>query len=304
MDLNIAVSLCRELRGGLGLFGYSGPFADVHSARLIELSEALSEVSGFAFSGRGRLGYVMVEAFQNIIRHRADSPGLMSWGSGSSLFMVHHTGAAQLVVAQNAVTKSQQLQLDARLADLRDKTPEELKQLFMAGMQRAGTPGVRGAGLGLIEMVRRSGGKIAWGFNPVDALLQQFSFHVELGEVVSGQDQWAISSDVRRLMMEGRVALVYVGKWSLALQGLLLQFAGENPEAERLTRTMSPYMIHASMALFMLHGDPVRSLTVGGIMDQEQAEQVSELFARDLGAARLAVQPIEGRVLVLASLPL
>jgi hypothetical protein len=247
LDARLAQLLSRSLHKDGCLFLYSGSFPDEHSARLIELGEALDGLLEGVRNSKGRLAYVMVEAFQNIVRHRADAGGT---GEGRSLFLLGCGADGQRVTAQNAVTPEQERKLRTSLERLQELDADGLKSLFLEGIQRASAPGTRGAGLGLIEMVRRSGGRVSWSFSPLPCPLRLFTLSLDLGEGTTGlaleDGPW------REMMIRHGLALAYAGAWSAEVLEALLGFAEPPlPVAERL-RATSAGIVPGEPALLLL----------------------------------------------------
>ncbi len=162
MDPGTAHSLFQALRGDRSTFVYSGEFRDEHTARLIALGEASMDGANARSSSKGRLAFVMVEAYQNIIRHKAPLPPQLEQAQGRSMFILRCGDNGQHVVAMNAVVKSEVPALRATLDSLKGLSAEELKSLFLAGLQKPENSARRGAGLGLIEMARRSGSDLGY----------------------------------------------------------------------------------------------------------------------------------------------
>ena len=67
----------------------------------------------------------------------------------------------------NPVDKEQAEALRRMMAQLKGRDKAELKELFLAGLQRASRSNTRGAGLGLIEMSRRANGDPGWSLRRV-----------------------------------------------------------------------------------------------------------------------------------------
>lgn len=185
MEPAAAHTLHDALAGERTGFLYSGAFPDDHTARLISLGEALLSARSARRDEQNKLSFVMVEAYQNIIRHRArdmahDPPG------SRSMFLLRCEEAAQHVIAVNPVCRKESPSLAALLDRLRGLDRSELKELFLRGLQAQG-PGKRGgAGLGLIEMARRSGHGLQHALLPLDDQLELFALHVTMGASATG----------------------------------------------------------------------------------------------------------------------
>src|SRR5690606_6703495 len=74
MDIATAHTLYEGLKGRDLTFLYSDVFADDHTAAIMGVGQEALDV-GTERTLRSRLSFVLVEAYQNIIRHRADNGG-------------------------------------------------------------------------------------------------------------------------------------------------------------------------------------------------------------------------------------
>lgn len=310
MDIGFALFLHRELRNARCIFGYSGPFPDEHSARLIELGEAVREGPEEAPVSKGRLGYIMVEAYQNIVRHRSESGGMKPWGDGRSLFMLRCGAHGQRVIAQNPVARQQVEKLDGLLAELHGKDNAALKRRYLEEIQRASRPGARGAGLGLIEMVRRSGGNATWEFTPIDAAHVRFALALDLGGMPAAPGPEG-DAGLRREVLKHQVPLFYGGRWSCAVEDVLRGFAaGESPargrelqvrtrKFGRMVRLVRSFAGDAAPLLVVLHGAGGPGLAVGAVMDEGRAREMSDGAPGGDGGAGLCSRPVDGGVLAM-----
>lgn len=299
MEPGLVLSICRQLRGDRCLLGYSGHFPDAHSARLVELAEALNAGQDAARPAKGRLGYVLVEAYQNIIRHRVDPKDADLWNGSRSLFLLRHGEDGQRVVAQNAVTRPQMEKLETMLAALRDKDNAQLKALFLKGIQRTSQPGVRGAGLGLIEMVRRSGGRFSWDAAPIDDQHLRFMLTLDLAGRAAGAVGSEEDARLRKLMMENRVSFCYAGEWYASVQEILLGMADRAPDPRELLRQMGAWNGKAGPALLLQWGGGAPRTAFGGVMDEGQAHKLGEMA----GADRCLAVPVDGGILAMVEVP-
>lgn len=180
MDLAAAHTL-HGLFAGRGIaFVYSGSFPDEHTARLVDLGEQLAQHADNTRSLRNKLAFVLVEAYQNIVRHRAPLPAGME-AAGRSLMVLRSSGHSHEIIAMNPVRHSEQPKLEQLLAHLHKLDVEQLKELFLERLQGNSTSQRGGAGLGLIEMARRSGEKLWHRLDPLGSDLDLFSLRILLG---------------------------------------------------------------------------------------------------------------------------
>ena len=275
------------------LFGYSGRFPDEHSARLIELGEVVAERHLVLHKGKARLGYIFVEAYQNIFRHRAVAGDDAPLAGERSVFMFLDHAGEQVLITRNAVTGAQAAMLNDRLTALLAMGPTALKELNKAGIQRPSKPGVRGAGLGLIGMLRRSGGKPRWDFTPIPSGHLLFTLQWYLDQHALPRDHSTkATSDVLTWMAVNAVHFVHAGPWSESIGQLLLRvLEAEWPRARsdwrrehwnRLVSQVLPRFIKDRPVAVVLHGEGALRLTVGGYLHMDAAVAKRSDAAEDM----------------------
>jgi len=311
MDIRLARSLIATLGDDRCIFGYSGRFPDEHSPRLIELGESIHCSCGGPPSSKGRLGYVMVEAYQNMVRHQARIEQAASHRT-HSLFMLRCQGPGHVLETRNPVTRAQQPPLEARLAALRGKDTSELKELFLEGIQRVRPPGMRGAGLGLIEMVRRADANPTWSFDRLNESHVLFNLSLEVG----GRDPGKVKDQrLPGLMWANEMACCYAGVWGdgikLALIALVREeqparngdTAGAAELASRVADALFAMVAPGGSLVMIFHGGEHPALVLGGVVDPGLLNG----FMADMqdSGVRVAHGPglTEGSVLAVAHIP-
>lgn len=311
MNIRLARSLIATLGDDPCIFGYSGRFPDEHSPRLIELGEAIHSSCAGPQSAKGRLGYVMVEAYQNMVRHRARIEEAVPHHA-QSLFMLRCHGRGHVLETRNPVTHAQQPPLEARLAALRGKDTSELKELFLEGIQRVRPPGMRGAGLGLIEMVRRAGANPTWSFERLNETHALFHLSLELGERDPGKVN---DHGLPGLMWAHEIACCYAGVWSEGIQRALIGLVPEERPARngdmaraaelatRVADALFATVVPGEPHVLIFHGGEHPALVLGGVVDPG----LLNAFMADMQDAgvRVAHGPglSEGSVLATAHIP-
>ena len=228
MELSIAHSLYQALHGDRSVFAYSGAFHDEHTGRLIALGEASvsSDVRGTA---RGRLAFIMVEAYQNILRHRAVLPPQVERGEGRSLFLLRcGSDGQQVVVAVNPVKKSDVMGLRTALHRLHGMDPSQLKNLFLSGLQHTADQPRRGAGLGLIEMARRSGSDLGYTLRGLGADHELFILAVRLGSERTYDGVLTEAAVLHGTVVQQDLLLLHIGERPVPVQEAVLRMMEED----------------------------------------------------------------------------
>lgn len=143
--------LFRALAGDRTALLYRGSFSDAHTARFLELVELLLGHGDAPPAYRSSMAFVLVEAYQNIVRYARDRGtrslvGIRRWEVGAE------------VLASNPLSDGAAAELMSAIGRLDGLGSAQLKALFLDGLRSGSRTREGGAGLGLIEMKRRSKG--------------------------------------------------------------------------------------------------------------------------------------------------
>lgn len=227
MDIATAHTLYEVLKGRDLTFLYSDVFADDHTAAIMGVGQEALDV-GTERTLRSRLSFVLVEAYQNIIRHRADN-------GGRSVLMLQRAGGGCVVSSFNPVTPAEGEALQQRLEGIRGLDLAQLKALFLQRLQSNSTSERGGAGLGLIEMARRSGRTPQYQLWPGrnDHLL--FALHVRLGEEAPEVDN-ASAQDLYNIVDRCNIRILVHGEGGAGLDQALLDLSASVAPTGRVER--------------------------------------------------------------------
>ncbi|MBP6310670.1 MAG: SiaB family protein kinase [Flavobacteriales bacterium] len=182
MELSALDHVNNALLGGRSLFLYSGSFHDEHTAKLISMGEQFVDQENGVRALRNKVGFLMVESYQNIIRHRVRSLEEQDRKAGRSMFLIRHQGLSFEVVAVNAVPNNEAGPLTKLLENVSELGPDQLKRMFLSGLQNDSSSKRGGAGLGLIEMARRSGHDLVHHMVSIGADHQRYALRVFIGD--------------------------------------------------------------------------------------------------------------------------
>jgi len=154
MDLAKAHALISRLSDAGDFVLYGGKFMDEHAPALIALCEGLAAAHGRGKAQAHRLSFVLIEAYQNILRHRAQLTGAQN----RSLLVLQARDSADAVLSMDPVHDAEAAQIEHAIRDIAASDLAQLKQRFLARLRDGSRTARGGAGLGLIEIARKSGG--------------------------------------------------------------------------------------------------------------------------------------------------
>lgn len=261
-------SLMDAFAGDRHTFLYRGQFLDVHTARLISLGEAAVGKNENNRTVRARLAFVLVEAYQNIIRHGRRSCSPTSQDPGRSMILLRNWEHRNSVSTINAVPQHRVNTLIDALKDLHALDPQQLKRRYLEKLQQPKRTQHGGAGLGLIEMARRSGHPLRHKLQELDADNLLFSLSVTLNDNgTEGQDLDALGH-YHRDAMEGGVLMLCRGMdphgITVSLFRMLEQEMAHDPACvQRIARST-----RAGLDLLTAMNAPARSHALGLLSDE------------------------------------
>jgi hypothetical protein len=112
-----------------------------------------------------KIFHVMVEMLQNITRHSADYD---ERGSGNGIFVIGQRKNYYYIITANVVKSSEVRKLEDSIAKLNKLDKDALDELHKNKMRTGQLSSKGGAGLGLIDIIRKTGEKYNYQFLRLD----------------------------------------------------------------------------------------------------------------------------------------
>lgn len=209
------------------MFVYRGVVTNENSASLLMLLEKEMETSEFGFVGRKRLFMFVLESLQNVSRHSNRDQY-----SEMSLVVYSKTDSGYTVTTGNVIETDKIDDLRSRLDEINKLDSGEIRNVYRNMLSNAEFSNKGGAGLGLIEMAKKTGNKLDYDFIKLD---DKFSYYILSKTVDSGGVGMHNSShesafrgkavaQLERLMAENNVYLIWSGHFSSDVGKEVLSF--------------------------------------------------------------------------------
>jgi hypothetical protein len=196
------------------MFVYRGVVTNENSVPLLMLLEKEMENSEFGFVGRKRLFMFVLESLQNVSRHSNKSQY-----ADMSLVVYSKAGKGYTVTTGNVIPTAKINDLKVKLDEINNLPTKDIRNVYrqMLGASELSNKG--GAGLGLIEMAKKTGNKLDYDFVPID---KEFSYYIlsktvdagGVGMHSKGEEKLFKGksvSQLERLMSENNVYLIWSG---------------------------------------------------------------------------------------------
>ncbi len=151
------------------VFVYRGEVTSENSVSLLSLLEKEMYNTNFGFIGRKRLFMFVLESLQNVSKH-----GDKERFKKMSLVVYSRLNGGYSVTTGNVINSSDVNELKMRLDEINKLNPEEIRAYYRKVLSISEFNEKGGAGLGLIEMARKTGNKLDFDFIPVDDTFSYF----------------------------------------------------------------------------------------------------------------------------------
>jgi len=158
-------------------FLFQGSYNDDMTEGILELSEYNIDNFEGLTKQRKKISFLIVECFQNIVRHGVvDSTYVIPEG----VFIIRNKGNVNYISSINYLSNDVVKPLKQTLDKLKSLSKDELKQFYLKTLVELPVSGKGGAGLGLIELARKSTFPLSYKFKKVNDKLSIFYFLIRM----------------------------------------------------------------------------------------------------------------------------
>lgn len=202
----------KELENDRLSFIFNGDVSDDITDGIIRITEF--NVNNFEALNKlsRRISFIMVECFQNVVRHGKSSDEQKEKSEG--LFAARLLGDANYVSSINMIDIDEVEMLREKLNQLNDIEKDKLKALYLEVLNNEELSAKGGAGLGLIQLARKAGQPISYDFENLNEQLANFYLSLKLtnndGSTQPGE-ALRFTKDFDKRIKESDVLMVYKG---------------------------------------------------------------------------------------------
>ena len=179
--MNYIYDLHRTMMSQKLILVYDGDFTQETTKSILAMAERNLDSSGEESGIKRKVFNVMVEALQNIVKHSSEQ-GLTAGSlvSKSAIFMISKDDKRYCIMTGNPIPKGSVSKLTGNLDDLNSKDKEGLKEMYKEIIKNTQISEKGGAGLGFVDMARKSGEKLEFTFHNMDAEYDFFCLKVNI----------------------------------------------------------------------------------------------------------------------------
>lgn len=188
---------------------YKGVFNPSLTDKILALAETNLNLLGEVVKTQKKVYFVMVESLQNITRHQ----DVDQERNNQAFFVVQNKDGKYGMASGNVIENENIPSLKEKLDKINSLDAEALKAHYKDVLENTGLSDKGGAGLGLIEIARRSGGKLAYEFKTLSNSSSFFYFKSRIAGDQSGEDLSGLEGTklLHQFTNEHNIAMVYQG---------------------------------------------------------------------------------------------
>lgn len=177
--MNFIYDLHRTMMSQNLILVYQGDFTQESTKSILAMAERNLDSSGEESSIKRKVFNVMVEALQNIVKH-SDELVDGQIRSHAAIFLIGKETNRYSIMSGNPIRKENIDKLKKALEHINGLDKDGLKELYKEIIKNTTISEKGGAGLGFVDMARKSGGKIEYSFPDLNAEYSFFCLKVNV----------------------------------------------------------------------------------------------------------------------------
>ena len=180
---------------------------------------------------KNKISFLMIESFQNIAKY-ADSHVLEEPTDESDFFMVRNLGSSFYIVSANLIDNNKIDYVREKLEKVNTSDKKELNALYKTVLTNKQLNEKGGAGLGFIEMVRKTDGKLPFDFVKVNEEKSIFFMQINLTNPDSDKTEELAGIDevklLHKMVAQDNILMYHKGNFTQEAVSPVLKMIEDN----------------------------------------------------------------------------
>ncbi len=253
---------------------------------------------------RKRVSFILLECFQNLVRH--GKPSNPQQEAPSALFSTRLVDGSNYVSSINLIDVSEIDRLKEKLTLVNTLEKDKLKALYLEVLNNKEISTKGGAGLGLIEIARRTGRPLGFDFESLDDNLSNFYLSIKLtnDEVIDdsgAEESIRFTKEFDKTVKDSDILMIYKGDFGKDSIMPIIQIIEERIKSDEDTSNKAFFLILVELlqnvsrhsldssqkdGIFCVSNDDTGyAISVGNIVDTDTMNElilrIDELNAMD-----------------------
>ena len=166
-------------KNGISLV-YMGEFNQEITKSFTGMTETSMDRKSVQTKVKKRVYHVLVETLQNMNKHSDEIRDNGDKSVGAGLFMIGQKDESYFVITANKIHIDKKDALRDAINEVNNSSIAELKEMYKTQIRDGSISSKGGAGLGLIDIARKTGGKLEYEFLQLDEKHYFFLLKVEV----------------------------------------------------------------------------------------------------------------------------
>ena len=253
MDSSILKDLCKDIYNDDLTLAYAGRFTDSMTDKIIGMAEIYIKSHQQIRKLRKRTSFLVAECFQNVVRHGEKDLDPSQISLGKESFLIRFVQNKCFIASENTLPNDEVDLLRKKLDEVNKYDREELKALYLRSLEDGSLSEKGGAGLGLIEMARKTGNKLHYSFMSLDDNRSTFYLMLVLEQEIEGVSVSDYSGEM--IQIEGMMTalhmanqfLLYHGNFSNDIISPVIEMIENNIDSQEGSLAMKIKLYHATI---------------------------------------------------------
>lgn len=169
------------MRANQLVFGYRGTLTNELITSLLQLSDSKLKELKTPFRKKKSIINILIECLQNILYHsEAFQDGM--YNGHHCIFLLGKQENTYFIQIGNFIETSHIEELKSKLDYLNTLDSKEIHKLYLEVLDTGALSNKGGAGLGILRVMKDSGSKINYAFQPVDKNRSFYCMEIEINE--------------------------------------------------------------------------------------------------------------------------
>ncbi len=178
--LNNMFRLFRIMKENEIILIYSGDFSQDLTKTLLAFTERKLSSDIIGDQARKKIFNIMVEMLQNISKNNIREDSAISMHS--PVFMIGETDSAYSLISSNMILNANIQFLRNRIEEVNSLDANGLKELYKMVRLNSTFSNVGGAGIGIIDMARKSENRLTYNFDEIDEKCSMYSLLIKVSK--------------------------------------------------------------------------------------------------------------------------
>ena len=252
MNIKTTYSLFKQLeKDNLSLI-YQGNFSNYVLGMATELIKQHSEGEKGFKSLRNKLSFLMIESFQNIVRY-ADNSRAEEVKLSQEMFITRNINETFYISTSNLIENEKIGFVKGKIDEINKLDKKGLKELYINILKNKKISKEGGAGLGFIEMVRKTKEKLDFDFQKLSKELSFFYFQIKLRskhiELQQEQQELNITEtkQIHKIISKENILLIHQGNFSQTAIAPVFSMVEDNIKKINLTKQKKVFHLMIEM---------------------------------------------------------